>query len=352
MLAAVLVMVVLGTSPSAHADDEATARDLFKEGRALLSQGESEEACTKFAESVAAFPSVGPLLNLARCHEQQGKTATAFAEYMHAATLADQAGQSKRAKTARELAAKLEPQLSRLIIKLALKIPGTRVVRDGVEVPAVNFGAPLPVDPGEHALEASAPGYETWSTTVTIGKEGDQQEVIVPALVKVASSGAPEPYDEPGDVVATGTVSGSHSVPVTTAPMAPPLPPPRPPWLPPPPPDKGEPGESGSNVAGYVCFGFAGVGLVVGTAFAIHAFGVKEQYDANPTTELADEGEMATAAADVSFGVALVSGVVGLILLLTGSDDGAHTDAKTAAMPVLRPLAGPGGGGLAVNWSF
>src|SRR5215471_2500246 len=64
------------------------AEALFQEGRRLLSEGQTDEACARFAGSFAIEASSGTLLNLASCHEKQDKTATAWAEYRAAARLA------------------------------------------------------------------------------------------------------------------------------------------------------------------------------------------------------------------------------------------------------------------------
>src|SRR6266699_3327978 len=74
------------------------AEALFREGRQLLKEAQVDEACLKLAESYSQEPASGTLLNLARCHEIQGKIATAWAEYAAAARLSRTQGREDRAR--------------------------------------------------------------------------------------------------------------------------------------------------------------------------------------------------------------------------------------------------------------
>ena len=61
-------------------DTRAQADDEFNEGKRLMDAGDTAAACAKFAHSQELDPKLGRLLNLAFCHEQQGKTASAWSE--------------------------------------------------------------------------------------------------------------------------------------------------------------------------------------------------------------------------------------------------------------------------------
>lgn len=61
--------------------DRALAQAHFDEGRALLARGAIAAACPKFVESYQLEPALGTLLNLALCHEAQGRLASAWAEF-------------------------------------------------------------------------------------------------------------------------------------------------------------------------------------------------------------------------------------------------------------------------------
>ncbi len=182
-LAAVLV-AASATPALAEVHNPARAEQLFKLGKELMDKGQLEEACKAFQASQQADPSVGALLNLALCHEKKGHTATAWAVYKEAASLAANRGEAERSAGAKELADKLEKQLSRLTVKVSDRHDGMTVRVDEQELPPVSYGVALPVDPGEHRVDASAVGYETWSATVSVEDHADSRSVTVPPLAK------------------------------------------------------------------------------------------------------------------------------------------------------------------------
>ncbi|MEZ4302040.1 MAG: hypothetical protein R3B70_44330 [Polyangiaceae bacterium] len=188
-----IVAVALAVSAALHApaapaqSAKVAAESLFQAGKKLMGEKKYAEACPKFAESQKLDPSPGTQLNLARCYESLGKTASAFTEYKEAAVLAGQLGQKDREQGARDLAKQLEPKLSRLTITAAA-VPGLVVKSDGVEMGAAMLGTPLFVDPGDHTIEAAAPGYEAYTITVNVGPNADSKTAAIPPLTR-----SPEP---------------------------------------------------------------------------------------------------------------------------------------------------------------
>lgn len=182
LLAGVVLVVVASTAASARAqgDDAAAAYALFEEGRRLVAAGNLTEACPKLVASQRLVPKVSTLLNLADCYERSGRTASAWARYAEAAAMAKQLGQSDRETFAGERAALLEPKVSRVTI-VAPAVAGLLLKRDGVEVIAGVVGTAVPVNPGTHTVEASAPGKRPWSTTIEVAPAASPT-VTVPAL--------------------------------------------------------------------------------------------------------------------------------------------------------------------------
>ena len=188
----------------AHADGEAAAAEaLFDEGKKLLEQGKPAEACPKLEASLKLDRGIGTMLFLAECWDQQGRTASAWAQFREAADVAAKAG-DQREKVARKRASEIEPKLSKLTIHVAAAQPSSIVVeRDGHPVLAAVWGTALPIDPGEHVVKASAPGYKPWSTTIRVAANAAQALVEIPALQTAETAKPEEP--KPAPVTTTRT---------------------------------------------------------------------------------------------------------------------------------------------------
>ncbi|HEU4406889.1 MAG TPA: hypothetical protein VFS43_16600 [Polyangiaceae bacterium] len=193
----------LGVAPrAARADQAADAEARFQEGRLLLAEGKREQACAKFAESQRLAPSPGALLNLADCHQSEGKLATAWAELLAAARLyRDPGNQAERDFCLRE-AALIEPRLSRLTVRLAAPVPGLSIKRDGEALDVTQLDVPVPVDPGVHAITAEARGRTPFRASVLVGAERAETTVVVPALAPRPTS--PPPPGRPAVEYAIG----------------------------------------------------------------------------------------------------------------------------------------------------
>jgi hypothetical protein len=143
----------------------AAAVALFDEGRKLKAEGKLAEACPKLEQSQRMDPGVGTLFHLSDCYERQGRTASAWVGFREVASEAKAAKREEQERVARERAAALEPKLTRLVIEVdPAAPPGIVVRRDGAPVAKELWGSKLPVDPGETRVEASAEGYEAFSS--------------------------------------------------------------------------------------------------------------------------------------------------------------------------------------------
>jgi hypothetical protein len=193
VLAAVLLIApIVRAEPSS--EDRAAAQGLFDEARDLVKKGRSSEACTKFEESQRLDPGIGTQLYLADCYEKAGRTASAWATFLDAASAAGKAG-DKRASVASENAKRLEPAVPRVRVVVPADIHGIALQRDGKPLSTAALSTSLPTDPGQRVFEVSAPGYKTVRIEVTVAP-GAKQEVTVPPMEKT-EAGAAMPASAP-----------------------------------------------------------------------------------------------------------------------------------------------------------
>jgi hypothetical protein len=223
--------------------NRAAAEALFNQGRDLMTAGKATEACPKFEASQQLDPGLGTMLNLAECYEKTGRTASAWAEYREAIPLARAAGSKARLDLATERAQALQERLSTLTIR-AMAGDDTdvhlEVRRDGVALQEAEIGSPIPVDPGEHMVEAVAPGKQPWSSKVQVAGDAAKVSVEIP---KLQASG------EPASSSSSAVTSSSGNAP--------------------PPSDK--PASSAQQTTGLVFGGVGVVGLGLGTFFGLQA---------------------------------------------------------------------------------
>ena len=164
--------------------DIAGAEALFQEGRRLMEEGKSKAACPKLEESQRLDPGTGTLWHLARCYQETGRLASAWATFHLVAQEAQRLGEDPKVKAALARAGKLKPRLHKLRIKVPdeSRVDGLSIKRAGADVGEGAWGAAVPVDTGDVLIEASAPGYDTWTKVVKVGGDSREQSVTIPEL--------------------------------------------------------------------------------------------------------------------------------------------------------------------------
>jgi len=315
----------------AHAGDPVVAESLFQQGRALMEHGDYAAACPRLSESYTQDPSTGTLLALALCLERSGKVASAWASYAEVVARSRREGRSDREQAARERVESLEPALSRVTIEVnatTSSLPGLVVTRDGNVVGREAWGAPTPVDPGEHVVAAAAPGKEKWSTSVTIGTQAETRTISVPLLADSAA-----------------TAAAPSSMPLSAAPDE--KTPAAPPFY------TGSP----LQIAGIAVAGLGVVGLGASAYFGLRATSLVSDSksdghcDANNVCDLYglakrnDAGDAANLAT-VFLVAGAGAGAIGATLFLLGRSNEAPARIEAA------PLAGPGLAALRIRGQF
>jgi hypothetical protein len=188
LLASSLASALLVASPALRAQD---AEALLKEGRALMKEGKLTEACPKLEESQKLSPRAATLIEVAACHEKQGKIATAWSEYIDAEAEARKEGRKAQENDAKARSRKIEGRVPRVTVNVpaATAIAGLEVKIDGAVVEKADWGKSRPIDPGDHTITATAPGKKDWEDKVTI-KVAEKKTVSVPALVDGTPGGS------------------------------------------------------------------------------------------------------------------------------------------------------------------
>ena len=330
-----LASAILATGALGHAQggDKVLAESLFQAGKSLMAEGKYDQACPKFVESQKQDPSPGTLLNLGKCHEAQGKTASAWAEYTEAAAMARAMGRAEQETAANERATALEPKLSKLKIDAPpSEIAGLTVKRDGAPTGTSSLGIAIPVDPGDHAIEASAPGYKTWTGKITVGKDGDQKTIAIPALEKgedPAAGGAPP---------STGTGSAPNEYAADTG-----------------------GGGSSRKTIGFAVAGagvvFIGLGAVFGLMASSQASSAEDDKTLCPNKQCTKAGrdeidgaETKALISTIGFAAGVVAVGAGVVLIVTAPKKTASAGAARYAS--ITPAVGPTGGGAMLTGSF
>jgi hypothetical protein len=308
------VAILLSSSGLARADsassaDKAVAESLFQDGRKLMASGDFEQACAKLTESHRLVARLGTLLNLATCHEKQGKSASAWAEFTEAAAIAKRDRRKDREKYARDHAAALEKKLSRVVFELESPAEQTVLRLDGDAIGSAVWGTPLPVDPGSHRVEVSAPGRKIWSKSLEIAPGPTTLTVRVPALDELP----PEPGATKSEPPAAR--------PRERAPEADP-----------------ESGGSAQRTLGFVALGVGAVGLGVGSYFGLQTFSKQAQSEDHCTgsvcnqqgVDLRDQAKSSATISTIGFAAGAASIGVGIVLLVTaGGNDATARKAQS-----------------------
>lgn len=191
----IIGVIVLATTGVARADGtskSALAEGLFQEAKKLLAAGKTSAACEKFKASLDVERESGTLTALAFCHQKEGRTASAWAEYTEVAVDAKRAGKAEQERYVRTQIAELEKVLRYVNVKVT-SVPELRVTIDDVPLPTAALGTSIPVDPGARTFAATAPKRVAVKTTVQLAPGPGTTEIELPPLVEEVAPAPPKP---------------------------------------------------------------------------------------------------------------------------------------------------------------
>ncbi len=326
-----LIAAMASPARAQSSGDQAAAEALFKQGRDLMASGHLAEACPKLAESQRLDPGTGTLLNLATCYERNGQVASAWVTYKEAATAAQNADQPERAQLARRKAAELEPKLSMLTIVVPPAADRTdlQIRRDGETIGRPAWGVPIPVDPGVHSVEATAPGHKAWQGQTSVEGVAAQASIEVPQLAEMAQM--------------TAEATPAPAPPAPSTARLSPLP-------------AGPPAAHGAaqRTAGLVTGGIGVAGLIVGATFGLIAQSDNNdaKHDCPTNSTCSMQGLASTTSAlhaATASTVAFIAGgaltAAGIVLYLSAPTGASASGARVG----LSPIVGAATGGVALR---
>jgi hypothetical protein len=182
-----------GTNPA----EIVAARELFRQATEDADAGRYDEGLDKFKRVAAVKETAAVRFNIARCEEALGKTGTALADFE---TAAHEGAQDAKAadviKLASQRADALRPRVPRLTVVPPSPAPdGMLVTLDGGRLASATLGVALPVDPGAHVVESTAPGRTAFHQDVTVGA-GEAKGVVLQLPMSAATPIPEKPIPE------------------------------------------------------------------------------------------------------------------------------------------------------------
>jgi hypothetical protein len=324
------------------ATETAAARSLAIEGLKLAQAGNCSEAIDKLERSEKLRHSPIVLGKLGECLVNLGKLVEgteALRRMLREPLPPDPTPALQQAyERAQAALDSAKPRLAGLTINV--KAPSdakVSVTVDGEPVPAAVVGVELPADPGEHVIEATAPGYLKASTRARMSP-GEKSSVSLelerdpnappPGAETDASKAAPAAAQAPAATDDSHTREGmsfdSDAV----------------------------PHERASNAPAYIAYGVGAVGLGVGIGFGLAAMSAKNDLDCKndlcpPEEEdRLDSAKLKGTLSTIGFALGGAGIALGTILVIsnTGSSEASQGRHRGASAPGLRYRAaiGPG----------
>lgn len=316
------------TPEESSAAETAAARSLAIEGMKLAQAGQCDQAVPKLERAEQLHHSPIVLGRLGECYIALGRLVegTETLRKMLREPLPPQPSPAmQQAYTRAEAAlAAAKPRVAALTITLDVPEGTTATVSvDGKPVPAAVLGADFPVDPGEHTVEVSAPGFLKQTSRVSV-RPGEKHTVPValrpdpnaPSPAAAPSSPAPPAVQT---TPAPGPSRYTLDEPTTVEPDAPPPAPP-------------------NRTAAYACWAFGAVGLGVGIGFGLAAMSDKSDLDERCVDDRCpasseDSLNLAKTKGNIStigFGLGAVGAALGTVFYFTAGDDSPSRDTAKA----------------------
>jgi hypothetical protein len=304
VVAALILSPLCCWSGVASADEEpsaadmASARALGQDGVKLAESGNCQEAIDKLQRAEKIFHAPTTLGRLGECQVQMGKIVEGTENLNKVVRESLAPGAPAAFVQAQERAKKVLDTAKPKIAKLKIAVAGPSDVAwtvkvDGESIPLANLNTNRPVDPGEHNIEATAPGYKVARAKVTL-PEGGTDSI---ALTLEADPNAPKP-DVPPTMTTTppsGNQTGTQPKPE-------------------------EPTAPTSRTPAYITLAVGVVGVGVGAVFGLMATSKKSELDDACNNKICGADQQDNIDTGKTFGtISTVGFVVGAVALAAGA---------------------------------
>lgn len=338
--------IELATPRSLHAEEDsatetAAARALAVDGLRLAQAGSCDEAIPKLERAEKLHHSVIVLSRLGECNVNLGRLVEGteqlrkvLREPLPANPTPALSKAYEHAQTALDAA---KPRIGSLIISLGRAAPpDLQLTVDGRAVPPSLVDTELPADPGEHTIEATAPGYLKATGHVSLSSADKRTVSLRLESDPNAPLALPRANDAPVAGVAPPPIAAGAPLESNSGAASPPGP------------------VAKNHTAAYLAWGVGAVGVGVGSAFGLIA--LKDKHDIVATCGSnscpADSGSSLDSAkrsgnvSTIAFGVGGVGLLLGTVLYFTVGGDSPATGAVTpaphfAGLSRARTMIGP-----------
>jgi hypothetical protein len=298
------------------ASARAHARRLVGEGDQLYAQRDYVQALERYSEAYRLMhvPTVG--VEVVKVQEALGQILEAAQTAREVSALPRQANEPAVFGDARLQAAQDALRLSALTPTLLLDV-APRGVLFSVQIDGVapSGDSPFPLNPGPHRVLVSAQGYQYVETEVSL-QQAERQTLTVTLFPLGRESAAvvpPAPPPASADAAVPAQATPARATPVRES--------------------------SSTRTLGWVGIGVAGAGVAAGTFAGITALSKKPDCPGNvcrpDQQQEIDSSRRMGHIADVSFGVAILAGALGIWALASSTGDDGESAAASPREPEL-----------------
>jgi hypothetical protein len=238
----------------ASAAETAAARALAVDGLKLAQANNCTEAVPKLERAEKLYHSAVVASRLGECYVNVGRLVEGTEILRKVLREPQGAEQSPALAKALERAQKVldaaKPRIAGLTIKVAA-VQDMSVKVDGTLVPGALVDTEIPIDPGQHSVEVTAPGFLRAASRLSVA-EGEKKSVSLTMSRDPNAAVAPAPTTDraPAKEPSSPPPRGFNEAPA--APVPPPSPPPAP-----------------NRTAAYVALGVGAAGLATGSVLGL-----------------------------------------------------------------------------------